>query len=33
MSTIAAEGSKKRMFVKGAPEKLLEKCTKIRQFG
>jgi magnesium-transporting ATPase (P-type) len=27
MSTVAADGSHKRMFVKGAPEKLLEKCT------
>lgn len=33
MSTIAAEGTKKRMFVKGAPEKLIEKCTTIRQLG
>jgi len=33
MSTIAEEGNSKRMFIKGAPEKVLEKCTKFRQFG
>lgn len=33
MSTIVSDGSSKRMFVKGAPEKLLEKCTQIRTFG
>lgn len=33
MSTIAADGNTKRMFIKGAPEKLLDQCTRYRQLG
>jgi len=33
MSTIAADGKLNRMFVKGAPEKLLDKCSKFSQLG
>jgi magnesium-transporting ATPase (P-type) len=33
MSTVASDGSKKYMFVKGAPEKVLDKCTKYQALG